>query len=232
MKQRRARFQWLFSLVVCALLVAGCGGRQQAVLDAPMVAQQAATAMAQVQTLHFVVELSGRLTYVDTTATLGLKFAEGDVATPDRVRAKLRTTTYGVINEWGVVGIGLDQWVTNPLNGRWQRLPPAWGQFNLAALFDPKAGIANLLRTATWTAGDAQTFSLRATLDGSTLQVMTSGMITQGRVDAVLVLDPATQRVVRATLVERDSSADKPTTWQIALSQFDASITIAPPPEG
>ncbi len=212
-------------------LLAGCGQGQPA-LTAAEIAAKSAQAMSEAKTLHFAITMSGRLTYLDTSGTLGLKTAEGDVVAPDKVRAKVKTTTFGVISEIGLVGIGAQQWATNPLNNRWSVLPPQLGSFNLATMFDAKQGVPGLLATQQWTADPAvkNGLGLKTTADGAQLAAMTSGMITKGKVDVAVTIDPTTYRITRATLVERDSSPQDPTTWQIVLSSPSGAIEIVPPP--
>lgn len=224
--------RWLIAGCL-TLLFLGCStGGGEPVLDAKQVAERAAQAMDATDAHHFVIELSGRLTYVDPAGTLVLKRAEGDVVAPDKVRATVRTTTFGVASEFGVVGIGDQQWATNPLNNRWQPLPPELGSFNLRAMFDEQVGIASLLRTVSWTreSDTNRPYSLSSTVDGALLSPMTSGMITQGQVEVRLQIDAGSFRVSGATLVERDSSPDRPTTWQITLTQPEAAVEIVPPP--
>ncbi len=218
-------------LAVILLLLVACAGSQPA-LGAQEVATRAAGAMSSVKTTHFVINMTGRLTYVDPNGVLGLKQAEGDVVAPDKVRATVKTSTFGIASQIGVVGIGNEQWATNPLSGRWQPVPPELGSFNLAALFDPQAGIAGLLKTVQWTleASKDGKYHLRSAVDGAKLAAMTSGMITKGHVDVLLLVDAQSFLVTAATLVERDTSPDQPTTWQIVLTVPTTPVAIAPPP--
>ncbi|MBA3943452.1 MAG: LppX_LprAFG lipoprotein [Herpetosiphonaceae bacterium] len=218
-------------LAIALLLLVGCAGSQPA-LSSQQVATRAATAMSSVKTTHFVINMTGKLTYIDTNGVLGLKQAEGDVVAPDKVRATVKTSTFGIASQIGVVGIGDQRWATNPLNGRWQVLSPELGSFDLAALFDPQVGITGLLKTAPWQleASKDGRYHLRSTVDGTKLVAMTSGMITKGQVDVLLLVDAKSFLVTSATLVERDTSPDQPTTWQIALTVPTTPVTIAPPP--
>lgn len=236
--QRYHRFSpWPLGLLLIASMLAGCAARSDLPQLGPdEVAERAAAKMAAIKSLHFAIELTGRLTYIDPAGVLALKSAEGDIAAPDRVQAVVRTRTFGTSTELRVVGIGPTQWARNPANGRWETLPPELGSFDIGALFDAETGLAGLLRGATFatveqTALDGQPHYLLSTeTPGQQLAPMTSGMITEGVVAVRLYVDGATFALTQIELVERDTDPDEPTSWLIKLGAFDQPVTIAPPP--
>ena len=112
--------------------------------------------MLSTNSLHLVIELSGKLTYLDSPPTLVLKRAEGDLLRPDRVRAIIKVSSFGFVSEVAVLGLGDEQYVTNPLNQQWEKLPPGQGWiFDPTLIFDPQHGIKSILNQADWTFGMA-----------------------------------------------------------------------------
>lgn len=191
--------------------------------------------MGDLQAVHFAVDLSGELAYIDADRVLALKHVEGDLVAPDRVQATIRTRTLGSTTEIGMVGIGGEQWARNPASGRWETLPPAYGTFDLPALFDRDRGLANVLRShgfaiqpQTEIDGSPQ-YVLATTARGEDLAAMTSGLIMSGAVDVQIAIDGETFALTQITLVETDTDADDPTRWQITLSRFNQPATIIPP---
>lgn len=205
-------------------------------LSADEIKQRSAASMDALSSLHFMIELSGRLTYIDPASVLALKRAEGDIVAPDKVQAVVRTRTFGTTADLGVVGIGAQQWARNPLSGRWETLPPEYGAFDIGALFSGETGVAGLLRDVPLTAQPQETldgrphYVLTTTTSGQQLTAMTSGMITGGAVDVKLSIDGATFRLSQIELTERDTDPTAPTRWLIKLSAFDQPVQITPPP--
>lgn len=214
-----------FWLMLCLLLVfAACGGPEQ--LPPKEIAERAAKTMVETKTIHFTINVTG------AGSALGLQNAEGDIVAPDKVRGTLKLSTLGIISEIGIVGIGEQQWATNPLNNRWEVVAPGSGSFNLSTLFDAQVGIPALLRSETWTNGStaAGKYVLLTKVDGSKLSPVTVGSITKGNVDVELAIDSQSFLVTDATLIERDTSQDTPRTWQIALRNPNAAVEVNPPP--
>lgn len=236
MKRFVSRVQRTLGLVLASTLLAACSfqsGLPQ--LSADQIKQRAADSMAALRSLHFVIELTGDLTYIDPAGVLALKRAEGDIVPPDRVQATLRTRTLGTTTELGVIGVGATQWARNPLSGRWETLPPEYGSFDIAALFGGETGIVGLLRDAPLSIAPQETldgrphYVLSTTTSGQRLTTMTSGMITSGNVAVKLYVDGTTFLLSRIELTEIDTDPEEPTRWQITLSAFDQPVTITPP---
>lgn len=230
---RRVRLSWL----ICAWLLAACSS-QPALPNqtSAELAQRAADQMERVKSLHFAIELTGDLTYIDPAGLLALKRAEGDLNAPDRVRATIRTRTLGATTDIDVIGVGTAQWARNPANGRWETLPPEFGSFDIGALFSAEYGLPAVLRSQTFERKANETLNERAhyllatTTAGETLSRMTSGMITDGTVGVTLWIDGETLRPAQIVLIEQDTDPDEPTRWQITLDRFDQTVEIVPPP--
>lgn len=200
------------------------------------IAQRAGKRMLSVQSLHFVIELSGKLAYLDSPPTMALKRAEGDLVRPDQVRAIVKVSSLGVVSEVGLVQLGDEQYVTNPLNQRWERLPQGLGWYlEPALLFDPEYGIEAILGQTTWTYGaderveDRSHFLLSGQLPGERLWPLTFGMITSGEVAVDFWVSREDDTVRRIQLVQLESDLEDPTRWLIELSAFDEPVDIRAP---
>jgi len=201
------------------------------------VAIQAGQRMLQINSLHFVIELSGKLTYLDDRATLALKRAEGDVERPDRMRAIVTMSTLGISSEVAIIGIGDDQYATNPFNQEWEALPEGYGwHFDPAVLFDPDYGIEAILRSSDWRFGETEEIEgqehhhLQGTLPGERLQLLTSGLISSGEVEVEIWTGREDALVRRIHVVETESDPDTPSEWLITFATFDEPVGIEPPP--
>lgn len=220
------RYHWI--LLALIILLAGCAGRDNAALTPKQVATNAAEKLEATEQLHFVIERTG----VQAPAALALQQAEGDVVIPDKIRAKVQASTFGITSEIGVVAIGAEQWMTNPLSGQWQALAADEMPVNLRLLFDRQSGVAGLLRSGEWTeaASDGGVYTLRATFDGQQLATMTSGLIAQGAVDLEAKINAEDFVLNEALLIETSTSAEDPTTWRLQFSAPSGTVEIVPPP--
>ncbi len=187
---------------------------------------------------HFLMELSGSLVYLDDPPTMALKRVEGDVTLPDRVRAIVKISALGMISEVGIIGLGEEQYVTNPLNQQWEELPPGLGwYFDPSLLFDPEYGIAAILQEGDWTfaasEGEEQEedyYILHGQLPGEKLFHLSSGMITSGKIDVTIWVDQDTFYVHKIKLIELESDVENPSQWFMTLSNFDEAVDIVAPP--
>ncbi len=202
------------------------------------IASQAADAMLAVESLHFIIERSGALAYIDADGLLAFKRAEGDFARPDRLRAIVRIVTAFTPVEIGMVVLGAEQFATDPITGHWEPLPPEWGQFNLAVLFDPEIGIRGLLQKGILelrfvgreTQEGQPHYHLAGRADGEQVSAMTLGFIGGGDVDLEVWVGVQDFYVRRLYIIETDSDADNPTTWDLTFSKLGQPVEIQAPP--
>lgn len=225
--------------MLIALLLAGCGPRPSPTpIPSPgEVARRAGERMLATNSLHFVITLSGRPTYVDNARMLALQEARGDLVRPDRVRTIVRLQTLGLTSEVGIIQVGTEQYVTNPLNQRWEKMPAGFGWYIDPTLFyDPDHGIAAVLQQNEWAfTAEEETrtpafYVLHAQVPGEQLWALTFGMITSGQVRVDFWVGREDGYVHRIRLVETESDPEQPTTWLIELSAFDQPVEIVAPP--
>ena len=220
-------------VVVVLAFAAGCGASPAPTPTPAEVAQQAATKMIAVNSFHFVIEVTGQAAYLDANQTMTLKKAEGDLVKPDRARAIAKVSTMGMSSEIGIISIGGQQYATNPLNQKWQEVPPeARWDLDLARLFDADQGIPAVLQGTTWALGnpEADSYVLQSKMPYEQLRALGFGLITSGEVDVQFQIGQSDSYVRRIQIVELASDPEKPTTWGITFSAFDTPVDIQPPP--
>jgi hypothetical protein len=240
----------LLLFVAGILLIAGCGTSTPEPTATPTpiptptptpspddIARQAGRQMLSIDSVHFVVELSGKLTYLDDPPTLALKRMEGDLVNPDQVRAIVQASSFGVIAEIGVIGLGSDKYITNPLNQQWEVLGPELGfYFDTSLIFHPEYGIEAILEETNWTFGEpdvsqeGEYYLLQGQVPGERIAPLTFAMVTSGRVTVDVWVSRADYYVHRIELIELDSDPEDPTHWVMELSAFNAPVKIEAPP--
>ncbi len=244
------RLSLLLVLIGAVLFVASCNTPISDPAPTPTptpspdeIATQAGEQMLAINSLHFVIEISGELVYLDTPPTMALKRAEGDVVRPDRMRALVKVFSFGVTSEVGIIGLGSEQYITNPLNQQWERLPPGQGwYFDPAMLFDPDHGIEAILKSTDWTYGvsgdtdveqEVEEFAgyiLHGQLPGERLALLTSGMLASGEVTVDIWVSERDASVHRIRIVELESDPENPTSWLIEFSALDEPVDVKAPP--
>jgi lipoprotein LprG len=193
--------------------------------------------MMTANSLHFIIELSGEETYLDSPQTLALKRAEGDLVRPDQMRGIVKVSTFGAVAEVAVIGLGDDQYITNPLNQKWVKLPPDYGwYFDPTLIFDPEYGIEPILNETAWAFGTGDEIEsqshhhLHAQLPAALISPLTAGMIGTGEVTMDAWVGRQDAYVRRIQIVELESDPEDPTHWLIEFSAFDEPVDIEAPP--
>ena len=231
----------LIALAVAALavaataLLAACGGGDDAgdadlaALDAAALLREAADRTEQVRSFRFLLEHEHGATEI--VRGLLMERAEGDVVGVDRLRVDIEASLGPLNLEVGVVVIGEDGWITNPLTGRWER-----EEITIEDVFDPATGVTALLRavadprvTGAERVDGVRSYRVEATVDSG---------------DVTLFGDPSPGRALKATtwigvddsLIRRIEivggvTADEPDDLlrRVTLRDFDAEIEIVPP---
>ncbi|HYN89076.1 MAG TPA: LppX_LprAFG lipoprotein [Ardenticatenaceae bacterium] len=238
-----SRLKRLSQLVLVVLLLAGCDAPTEptptTVPPTPTPTPQqlldrAVVVWNQTRSFHFALETAGRTVSLDALGALSFSRAEGDVVAPDRLSARALISTPLGSTEMGMIVIGDDQWLTNPLNGEWEQ---ATGDLSVsvADLFDPEAGIGvalasieNLERGADETVEEVPTVRLRGTLPGSAFSTVDADLAAGEVVDVDLWIGAQDGRIRRILLTE-PPDGETAATWTFTFSNFDAEINIEPP---
>ncbi|MDM8527173.1 LppX_LprAFG lipoprotein [Anaerolineales bacterium HSG24] len=201
------------------------------------IVQRSSQAMLKAETLHFSIKLSGRLAYIDRPPTTALKSVVGDLLRPDSLRAIVKVSTLGLVSEVGLISIGKTSYVTNPINQRWQILPPEWGwYFDPRAPFDEHRGIPAVIphvpfRKLGMVEIDGQPYyHVEGMAQGKQITGWTAGLIVEGEVPVTMWIDPQTFLIRRVELVETATDPERPTTWVIEFTDYGQELEVEAPP--
>jgi lipoprotein LprG len=223
---------WALCLV---WLLLSCGRPD---LSPDEIARRAGQATAQVQFVHYDIDVEGGPVFIDFEETLSLQGLEGDLIRPDRVRATLRVGAGGLaVIELQAIGIGQEQFLTAPLTGQWERMPPGWG-FDPTVLFDPEIGVEGVMTQAQWDellgderVGGVRCYHLRGRAFGQDVAPLTGWLIVADEIgiEAWVEQDDFRVRRLRAEEPPQDEGGN-PTIWLLEFSAFDEPVTIERPP--
>ena len=217
------------------LLLLSCG---RPAFSLQEIADQAGQAMTQVESLHFTIAVEGGPAYIDTEGTLSLRAAEGDLLRPDRVRATLKVGAGGlVIIELEAIGIGQEQFLTQPFSGEWQRMPSGWG-FDPTVLFDREIGVEAVVSQVQWqeqlkdaSIQGVRCYHLRGGAQGRLLSPLTAWLITAEHVEVEVWVGQEDWRIRQLRIEEPPKTeGGPPTVWLLQFSNLDETVTIEYPP--
>ncbi len=235
---------WLWLSLLAVGLVSGCNALSFGPtptptpdLSAQEIIQRASRAMLAAKTLHFTIDLTGALDYIDRPPTTALKHVQGDLVRPDKVRGLVKVSSLGLVSEIGLISIEGQSYVTNPINQRWQALPPEWGwYFDPRLPFDEQYGIPAVApQIPMQKIGVEQTeeefyYHLNGVAQGEQITWWTAGLIASGDVPIDVWVDTDTFLIQRVHLVELTSDPERPTEWDIQFSNFDQPVEVEAPP--
>lgn len=233
---------WLSLLAVglvssCSALSSGPTPTPTPDLSAQEIIQRASRAMLAAKTLHFTIDLTGALDYIDRPPTTALKHVQGDLIRPDKVRGLVKVSSLGLVSEIGLISIEGQSYVTNPINQRWQALPPEWGwYFDPRLPFDEQYGIPAVApkipmqKIGVEQAEEEFFYHLKGVAQGEQITWWTAGLIASGDVPIDVWIDTDTFLIQRVHLVELTSDPERPTEWDIQFSNFDQPVEIEAPP--
>jgi lipoprotein LprG len=227
--------QLLFTLVLLSLMLTACGPDIPQIPPAEVITR-AGDAMLQTPSFHFKIDIAGKPVVLNRLTQLSLRSAEGDFARPDRMGVHLKVLLAVAAAELDMIALGNEQYLTNVLTQQWETLPPEFG-FNPAIMFDPHMGLEQTLKggldNARWigteTVDGKSLWHLQGTISGERLQGMSGGLISKGPIDVDLWIDPDTSLPRKAVIVDKDSDAEKPTTWTMTFSSYGKDVNIAAP---
>lgn len=185
--------------------------------------------------MHFVVDLTGSPTYLDSANAMILRHVEGDVVRPDKMRAMVKVALPGVFVQIAAIGLGDRQYATDPLNNKWQEIPPEWG-FNPTSLFAEGAGLAPVLLGVRNLAAmpdeaiDGQAhYHLRGSIGGVQISRLLGGLEAPADMGIEVWFGENDFYIRRIKLADSQPGASDPAMWQMQLSDFDKPVAIEPP---
>ncbi|MDQ3693484.1 MAG: LppX_LprAFG lipoprotein [Chloroflexota bacterium] len=242
---RRRSAPTLATTVLIALFLAACGGQPAPEPTSTLVPSPTPTAadllerasrqVADTTTVHYALTVQGD-TFLDTTETIRLVDAEGNLQRPDRVYSSFRAEILGRTITLQLITVGPDSWTTDILSGEWV---PAPGEFAYkpGILFDNQDGIGPVMDRISDAErlDDAEidgrpAYRIEATVDQATIGPLTSYLLTGPAVTVNLWIDRETDDLLRAELSRPASEPDgDPTTWTLDLSRHGEEVSIEPP---
>jgi lipoprotein LprG len=236
-----------FFVVLLALLLVACAGPAEPAPAASPVPTPTPTprevsaaigrATQESQSVHFVIELSGKPVAIDAGGTTFLTRMEGDLQRPDGVLALLNVTLgASAVAEIRTVSLEGRQYLTNPITRQWSCLAPG-AAFDPAILFSPEQGIEHLLQegfqevtlVGTEQLDGRAHYHLRGTMDGAQLQAISRGLLGAGPVAVDLWADLATMRLTQLVLVDSASDPSEPSTWSMSFSDYGKAVDVRAP---
>lgn len=222
-------------LLVAALMACGGGSSGGTTTDTKAVLDGAAKRLAAVKSVHFNVAIDGDA-FIDTSRTIALRSASGDIVPPDQMQAKIKISLGTANIDVSLVTIGADKYQTNPVTGQWG---PAQAGFDYSptVLFDKERGLVPLLGQlrdvealpAEQLAGqDAQ--HLRGKVDRAAIEPITSGTIDGDTVTVDLWIAKSSSDLLKLVVTEPQTpNKAKPAVWTLTLEKYDQPVTITKP---
>lgn len=234
--QRRlpVRLTRLVALVSCVTLVVGACSSDGATDSADTiddVLAQSSAAMAEVETVQFVIEQTGADIFIDDDGLVQFVSATGRFAAPASADALVDVAALGLNTTVGAVAIDGQVWITNPLTGNWEPAPSGFS-FDPTDLFAPETGWSSLLGEGLQDpellseGSSAGEHRVQGTVAADRVAILTGGLVDESSLLDIWI-DANTNLVSRASFdVETD---DGPTSWTITLHDFGSDVTINEP---
>jgi len=237
LERRFPRIGGLMMLLLLAGLMAcgGGGGSPTATTDTKAVLDGASKRLAAVKSVHFNVAIDGDA-FIDTSRTIALRSASGDIVTPDQMQAKIKISLGTANIDVSLVTIGTEKYQTNPVTGQWG---PAQAGFDYSptVLFDKERGLAPLLGQlrevealpAEQVAGQ-DAHHLRGKVDRAAIEPITSGTIDGDTVAVDLWVAKSSSDLLKLVITEPQTpNKAKPAVWTLTFEKYDQPVTITKP---
>ena len=239
-----ARLRTAVSIVffVAILIVAGCSSSRAestavpatptptpVPIDPQEVLGLSGQAMQALDTFHFRLEHDKGSS--EMLPGLKVEDVNGVVANPNRISVSFTGAfggSFAVRSK--LVTVGDRSYMTNPLNDRWEEVPP---DVSPLGFFDPSKGIGAMMEQvvqADLIDQDDGQLRLAGRLPAEALGPLLGSAIEGAVVDIELTIDSETMYLLMARVTGRVMPSDEEGTERvISLSAFDEPVTIEPP---
>jgi lipoprotein LprG len=189
---------------------------------------ESATAMANVETSHIVLELD------PPVGGLPISLAEGDLTRDGDAKGAIQLLQSGQLIEVEFIILGdADDYLKYPTGG-WQRTTLITSFYDPSAILDPERGVAKLMETSTnaRTTGQERIvgvdcWRIDVNIDRRTANTLVPG-VPDGLTGTVWV-DKATKHMIRAVVNAPASGASPASTITLTLTNFNAPVTVSAP---
>ncbi len=234
----RLRLLLLCALSILLFAAASCGGGEDLggeKLEQNAMSLQAASAeaMGAVTSVRFELERTGAPVFIDQIESISLDNLEGRFQSPGSADAILQVTVNGSLGtKLGAVAIGDEVWLSNPVTGEFETLPPGF-DLDPSLFFDPKDGWQPLIEGLTDVEFVAEEdregtrYHLTGTALSENMESITAGLVRGQDVDLDLWLHPVTADV---RVIEFSTEFDGATSdWVLELREYGEEFVIEPP---
>ncbi|MDX2381283.1 MAG: LppX_LprAFG lipoprotein [Acidimicrobiia bacterium] len=226
-------------LATLAVTAVGCGDGGDAEPSGPTIAPDAAAivdasaaAMGDVTSVRFELDRTGEPVYIDSADAIALNSIEGRFEVPESADAVVEVVVAGALTtELGAVAVAGDVWLSNPITGELEPLPPGI-DLDPSEFFDPAGGWQPLLENLSEVeliGTEDDDYHLRGIAPAERVEVITVGLVSGIDVVVDLWIDPVTGLVSR--VVFTTDLGDGDTNWTLILSDYGETFDITPPPD-
>ena len=161
---------------------------------------------------------------------LALDEVEGDVVKPDKLSVRFGGAIGISYLESRLVTVGETSYMLNPLNARWEQVPP---DVSPLGFFDPSRGISSMLErlaSVSLLSGSAEVYRLEGSLPAEALRPLLGDTMEGTTVSVELAIDSSELFVTEAVFKGRVTSAEPDGTVRvITLSHFNEPLSIELP---
>lgn len=228
-------FALLTLSLVAALLISCGGGATQKTGDTKTILANSAKRLDEVKAVHFEVAIDGDA-FIDTSRTISLRSASGDIVTPDKMQTKIKIGLGSANIDVSLVTLGTEKFQTNPVTGQWG---PAQEGFDYSptVLFDKEKGLSTIIvklrdveQLADEKINGQDTYHLKGKADRASIDPITSGAIEGDPIAIELWIVKDSSNLVKLVLTEPQvPNKAKPATWTLIFDKYDQPVTINKP---
>lgn len=232
-QQRRALLTTLILTLFVALLAA-CGGQSSTVPNDKALLDRTAQHLREVKSAHFALTITGEA-YLDSSRTLQLRAANGDIVPPDQMQAKIKIGLGAANIDVSLVTLGNEKYQTNPVTGQWGPIQPGF-DYSPTVLFDKDHGLSAVLgqlqevqRVGEEQVEGQATYHLKGKVAKAAIDPITGGVVEGDPVGVDLWLAKDSANLVRLVLTEGKTAKAQPAVWTLLLTNYDQPVTITKP---
>jgi lipoprotein LprG len=223
----------LILLVATLVLVgasAGCGGGGSG-KSAEELVSESVTATSAVKSFHLSIDVENS---APSSKGLNLKFVDGDVLVPDKLKGKVGGTFAGIAISTELIVVGHDYFLKTPFGSSWQKidvdtLPEAF--------FDPEKGILAVIQGASGLENDGSEdvggvdcYRVAGKVEADVLKPLLSTAEGTQELEMEIWIGKDDMLIRRLRLTGPVSPEEgKDAVRNVELSQFDEAVTITAP---
>ncbi len=231
----------LLGTVLIAVMLVGCGHSPQpdptavpaptpTPIDVAALLARSGEATSALNTFRFQLE-HNREGGTPLTETLTVTEADGRVVNPDAVSIEFAGTVGNFAVRSGLITLGDDSYMTNPLTGVWEQVAR---EVSPLGFFDPQLGIGSMMtevRSPVLAEKSDTEFVIEGALPVEALEPLLGGSLMEGNtVNVRLTIDSDSLFLQRAILDGRLTAIEPDGVVRtITLSEFNEQVTIEPP---